>query len=131
MRKTTCVGVGSENDKARCREAWGIAWSFPSCSNPFDTDAPVCRYPAPKTLRCQAPLLTPLPPFAVMADGGGFKARDIGLRAQKKILSRMASKNVARVFIDDTTSSLLDNLYRLAKSYVSSAGRKCGNDKID
>ncbi len=53
-----------------------------------------------------------------MADSG-FKARDIGLRAQKKILSRMASKNVARVFIDDTTSSLLDNLYRLAKSYVS------------
>ncbi|KAE8745120.1 hypothetical protein FOCC_FOCC008294 [Frankliniella occidentalis] len=51
-----------------------------------------------------------------MADSG-FTARDIGLRAQKKILSRMASKNVARVFIDDTTSSLLDNLYRLAKSY--------------
>ncbi|XP_052125161.1 tumor necrosis factor alpha-induced protein 8-like protein isoform X1 [Frankliniella occidentalis] len=53
---------------------------------------------------------------AFMADSG-FTARDIGLRAQKKILSRMASKNVARVFIDDTTSSLLDNLYRLAKSY--------------
>lgn len=48
-----------------------------------------------------------------------FKARDIGLRAQKKILSRMAGKNVARAFIDDTTASLLDNLYRLAKQYVS------------
>lgn len=48
-----------------------------------------------------------------------FKARDIGLRAQKKILSRMAGKNIARVFIDDTTASLLDNLYRLAKQYVS------------
>lgn len=47
-----------------------------------------------------------------------FKARDIGLRAQKKILSRMAGKNIARVFIDDTTASLLDNLYRLAKQYV-------------
>ncbi|KAG5878122.1 hypothetical protein JTB14_012970 [Gonioctena quinquepunctata] len=46
-----------------------------------------------------------------------FKARDIGLRAQKKILSRMAGKNIAKVFIDDTTSSLLDNLYRLAKQY--------------
>jgi hypothetical protein len=49
----------------------------------------------------------------------GFKARDIGLRAQKKILSRMASKNVAKVFIDDTTASLLDNVYKLAKAYVS------------
>lgn len=48
-----------------------------------------------------------------------FKARDIGLRAQKKILSRMAGKNIARAFIDDTTASLLDNLYRLAKQYVS------------
>ncbi|XP_066147581.1 tumor necrosis factor alpha-induced protein 8-like protein isoform X2 [Euwallacea fornicatus] len=46
-----------------------------------------------------------------------FKARDIGLRAQKKILSRMAGKNIAKVFIDDVTSSLLDNLYRLAKQY--------------
>lgn len=49
----------------------------------------------------------------------GFKARDIGLRAQKKILSRMANKSVAKVFIDDTTGSLLDNVYKLAKSYVS------------
>lgn len=48
-----------------------------------------------------------------------FRARDIGLRAQKKILSRMAGKNVARAFIDGTTASLLDNLYRLAKQYVS------------
>jgi Domain of unknown function (DUF758) len=44
-----------------------------------------------------------------------FKAKDIGLRAQKKILSRMATKNVAKVFIDETSGSLLDNVYRLAK----------------
>ncbi|XP_044736294.1 tumor necrosis factor alpha-induced protein 8-like protein isoform X2 [Chrysoperla carnea] len=49
---------------------------------------------------------------------GAFRARDIGLRAQKKILSRMAGKNVARAFIDDNTASLLDNLYRLAKQYT-------------
>lgn len=48
----------------------------------------------------------------------GFKARDIGLRAQKKILSRMASKNVAKVFIDDTSASILDNVYKLAKTYT-------------
>ena len=48
-----------------------------------------------------------------------FKAKDIGLRAQKKILSRMASKNVAKVFIDGTTANLLDNVYKLAKQHVS------------
>lgn len=48
-----------------------------------------------------------------------FKARDIGLRAQKKILSRMANKTVAKTFIDGTTASLLDNIYRLAKLHVS------------
>lgn len=49
----------------------------------------------------------------------GFKARDIGLRAQKKILSRMATKNIAKVFIDDTSANILDNVYKLAKTYVS------------
>lgn len=54
----------------------------------------------------------------VMTDNA-FKARDIGLRAQKKILSRMATKTVAKTFIDGTTASLLDNIYRLAKLHVS------------
>lgn len=53
-----------------------------------------------------------------MADSA-FKSRDIGLRAQKKILSRMATKNIAKTFIDGTTASLLDNLYRLCKMHVS------------
>lgn len=49
-----------------------------------------------------------------------FKAKDVGLRVQKKILSRMASKNVAKVFIDETTSSLLDNVYKLTKLHLGS-----------
>lgn len=49
-----------------------------------------------------------------------FRAKDIGLRAQKKILSRMASKNIAKVFIDETSSSLLDNVYRLTKQQLGS-----------
>lgn len=53
----------------------------------------------------------------VMTDNA-FKAKDIGLRAQKKILSRMASKNVAKVFIDETSSSLLDNVYKLVKQQL-------------
>lgn len=48
----------------------------------------------------------------------GFKAKDIGLRAQKKILSRMANKNMAKVFIDEATSCLLDNIYKLIKLQV-------------
>lgn len=48
-----------------------------------------------------------------------FRARDIGLRAQKKILSRMATKTIAKTFIDGTTAALLDNIYRLAKLHVS------------
>ncbi|XP_055695286.1 protein salivary glands marred [Lutzomyia longipalpis] len=54
--------------------------------------------------------------ITVMSDSASaFRARDIGLRAQKKILSRMANKSIAKSFIDDTTASLLDNIYRLAK----------------
>lgn len=55
--------------------------------------------------------------FSVMTENA-FRARDIGLRAQKKILSRMATKTVAKTFIDGTTASLLDNIYRLAKLHV-------------
>ncbi|KAI8114895.1 tumor necrosis factor alpha-induced protein 8-like protein isoform X1 [Lucilia sericata] len=62
----------------------------------------------------------------VMADGV-FKSRDIGLRAQKKILSRMATKNIAKTFIDGTTASLLDNLYRLCKLH---SGNKVKAEKI-
>ncbi|XP_058983016.1 tumor necrosis factor alpha-induced protein 8-like protein isoform X3 [Musca domestica] len=53
-----------------------------------------------------------------MADGI-FRSRDIGLRAQKKILSRMATKNIAKTFIDGSTASLLDNLYRLCKLHTN------------
>ncbi|KAH8372388.1 hypothetical protein KR093_011291 [Drosophila rubida] len=59
---------------------------------------------------------------AVMADNV-FKSHDIGLRAQKKILSRMATKNIAKTFIDGTTASLLDNLYKLCKMHTGNKAR--------
>lgn len=49
-----------------------------------------------------------------------FKAKDIGLRAQKKLLSHVSNKSVAKVFIDDTAGSLLDNVYRLVKNITGS-----------
>ena len=47
--------------------------------------------------------------------GSGFNSKSVALRAQKKILGKMASKNMAKAFVDDTTGDLLDQLYRLAK----------------
>ncbi len=50
----------------------------------------------------------------------GFDSKGLGLRAQKKLLGKMSSKKIAKVFIDDTSARLLDNLYRLAKEYSGS-----------
>nr|CAG4643576.1 EOG090X0GLS [Ilyocryptus agilis] len=47
-----------------------------------------------------------------------FRAKDIALKAQKKILSRMSTKSVAKAFVDDRMGSLLDNVYRLCKTYT-------------
>lgn len=40
------------------------------------------------------------------------------MRAQKKILSKMANKSVVQMFIDDTSSEILDELYRVSKEYT-------------
>ncbi|XP_070542784.1 tumor necrosis factor alpha-induced protein 8-like [Ptychodera flava] len=50
--------------------------------------------------------------------GAGFDSKGIGLRAQKKILGKMASKRMAKVFIDDLTGELLDHIYRITKEYT-------------
>nr|CAG4648334.1 EOG090X0GLS [Moina brachiata]SVE93334.1 EOG090X0GLS [Moina brachiata] len=47
-----------------------------------------------------------------------FRARDIAMKAQKKILSRMSTKSVAKVFVDDRMGALLDNVYKLCKTYT-------------
>ncbi|GAB6018733.1 hypothetical protein CHUAL_000408 [Chamberlinius hualienensis] len=66
-----------------------------------------------------------IPPFT-MADSG-FKSRDMGLRTQKKILSRMATKSIAKAFIDDTTGQLLDDLHSMARHL---SGHKKDADKV-
>lgn len=48
-----------------------------------------------------------------------FRAKDIGLRVQKKLASKISNKTVAKTLLDDTTSQILDNLYRLCKNVVS------------
>lgn len=47
-------------------------------------------------------------------------AQSLALRVQKKIASKMSNKNVAKIFIDDTTGRILDNLYKLVKEYSQS-----------
>uniref|UniRef100_A0A8C8SY29 TNF alpha induced protein 8 like 2 n=1 Tax=Pelusios castaneus TaxID=367368 RepID=A0A8C8SY29_9SAUR len=47
-----------------------------------------------------------------------FSSRNLALQAEKKILSRMASKSVANMFLDNTSSEILDELYRVSKLYT-------------
>ncbi|XP_069584851.1 tumor necrosis factor alpha-induced protein 8-like protein 2 [Ranitomeya imitator] len=47
-----------------------------------------------------------------------FSSKDLALQAQKKILSRMASKSMVNMFIDETSGEVLDELYRVSKEYT-------------
>ncbi|KAF7662513.1 hypothetical protein LDENG_00234190 [Lucifuga dentata] len=46
-----------------------------------------------------------------------FSSKDLAMKAQKKILSTMATKGSIQMFIDETTSDILDELYRVSKGY--------------
>ncbi|XP_043276990.1 tumor necrosis factor alpha-induced protein 8-like protein isoform X2 [Venturia canescens] len=55
------------------------------------------------------------------AGSTGSRARDLGLRAQKKLLGRVVSTGAGRsLFIDDATTSLLDNLFKLMERAAKS-----------
>ncbi|XP_072317081.1 tumor necrosis factor, alpha-induced protein 8-like protein 2 B [Eucyclogobius newberryi] len=56
-----------------------------------------------------------------------FSSKDMAMRAQKKILSSMATKSSVQMFIDDTTSEILDELYRVSKEY---SGNKSEAQKV-
>ena len=51
--------------------------------------------------------------------GSGFDSRGLGLKAQKKFLSKMSSRKVVTL-IDDTTGRVLDSVYRMAKEHTGS-----------
>jgi hypothetical protein len=48
-------------------------------------------------------------------------AQSLAFRLQKKIASKVSNKSVAKIFIDDLTGRILDNLYKLVKEYSSSS----------
>ncbi|XP_003421711.1 tumor necrosis factor alpha-induced protein 8-like protein 1 isoform X2 [Loxodonta africana] len=49
-----------------------------------------------------------------------FSTKSLVLQAQKKLVSKMASKAVVAVLIDDTSSEVLDELYRATKEFTRS-----------
>ena len=51
---------------------------------------------------------------------GPINAQSLALRIQKKVASKMSNKNMAKIFIDETSGRLLDNLFKLVKEYSGS-----------
>uniref|UniRef100_UPI00358F73B7 tumor necrosis factor alpha-induced protein 8 isoform X2 n=1 Tax=Myxine glutinosa TaxID=7769 RepID=UPI00358F73B7 len=49
-----------------------------------------------------------------------FSSKSLALKAQKKILSGMASRGAANLVVDDVTGSVLDELYRLLRGHLNS-----------
>ncbi|XP_036298001.1 tumor necrosis factor alpha-induced protein 8-like protein 3 isoform X2 [Pipistrellus kuhlii] len=47
-----------------------------------------------------------------------FSSKSFALQAQKKILSKIASKTVANMLIDDTSSEIFDELYKVTKEHT-------------
>ena len=59
--------------------------------------------------------------FSVASEpGAGFDSKGLGLRAQKKLLGKMSSKKIAKVFIDDTTARVLDNAHKVLRDFMPS-----------
>lgn len=49
-----------------------------------------------------------------------FSSKSLAIQAEKKFLSKMAGRSVAHLFIDETSSEVLDELYRVSKAYTHS-----------
>nr|XP_015860203.2 tumor necrosis factor alpha-induced protein 8-like protein 3 [Peromyscus maniculatus bairdii] len=47
-----------------------------------------------------------------------FSSKSLALQAQKKILSKIASKTVANMLIDDTSSEIFDELYKVTEEHT-------------
>ena len=52
-----------------------------------------------------------------MADTQHYNSKTLGMRVQKKLLGKMSSKSIVKAFIDDVSSKLLDDVYKLSKDY--------------
>ncbi|KAK2522094.1 Tnfaip8l3 [Columba guinea] len=67
----------------------------------------------------QLPMLITCQRKGQMATGPDcFSSKNLALQAQKKILSKMASKTMANMLIDDTSSEIFDELYKVTKEHT-------------
>ena len=58
--------------------------------------------------------------FYPVADGAKFNSKSIGLSIQKKLYGKFSNKTVAKQFIDDDLSILLDTLHSILKAELDS-----------
>ncbi|XP_034030256.1 tumor necrosis factor, alpha-induced protein 8-like protein 2 B [Thalassophryne amazonica] len=56
-----------------------------------------------------------------------FNSKDMAVKVQKKILSSMVTKSSFQMFIDDTSSEIMDELYHVSKGY---SGNKSEAQKV-
>ncbi|XP_078287972.1 tumor necrosis factor, alpha-induced protein 8-like protein 2 B [Rhinoraja longicauda] len=56
-----------------------------------------------------------------------FSSKDLALRTQKKLLSKMASKTLAHLFVDETSGEILDEFYRVSKEFT---GNRAESQKV-
>uniref|UniRef100_A0A8C0Q5F2 Tumor necrosis factor alpha-induced protein 8-like protein 1 n=1 Tax=Canis lupus familiaris TaxID=9615 RepID=A0A8C0Q5F2_CANLF len=85
--------------------------------------APAAGPGLPRGAESAAPCSGPGPRAPGARVGGpmdAFSTKSLVLQAQKKLLSKMASKATVAVFIDDTSSEVLDELYRATKEFTRS-----------
>ncbi|EMP29125.1 Tumor necrosis factor alpha-induced protein 8-like protein 3 [Chelonia mydas] len=47
-----------------------------------------------------------------------FSSKNLALQAQKKLLSKMATKTMANMLIDDTSSEIFDELYKVTREHT-------------
>lgn len=58
--------------------------------------------------------------FFLASGQESFNSRSLALQAQKKILSKMATMVVANMLTDDTSSEILDELYKTSREFTKS-----------
>ncbi|KAK1339055.1 hypothetical protein QTO34_019728 [Cnephaeus nilssonii] len=78
----------------------------------------LCRRSIGEAILLTKVLLTFLPNFWLLLCPDVFSSKSFALQAQKKILSKIASKTVANMLIDDTSSEIFDELYKVTKEHT-------------
>ena len=77
----------------------------------------ICAFIRPWSLTSNGHSTTHFIPI-VVAEGGRFSSKQIGLRVQKKVFSKFSNKTVAKQFIDDDFGVLLDTLHLILKAEI-------------